>query len=543
MPGDVKILYGGGDVFSGICPTPFLYFDKEYIEYGSNWGSRYSLSIDGEITGRIGPNSFYDLENKKNKLISNFKKDNLQIRIVEDSSQVFMSDICSIESISFDQSKYYGLLPFSIKASCYDSGTFGENYGVLDPQDSWDYSEGEDGTVTLRHSISAAGFNSSTSGSGSAIANAKKWAATKTGINKKIDSLKIKNLSASEFVLDSFSEQVDRFNGRYSIEEVYRGDLLSSNSTGGGILRYTADISKNIDDGITKVVIDGSAIGKKNVGEPDMSLLRAKVNSENFFQVAADYASKSTGSTKLNSTPYSRSISENKDNSEITFSLSYDDNPVPPGQAKCIYKVDLSENLIKNIVDVKLDAEIICDRGDASIRWIAVKDYYENKFNGYDLALKEYQRAGYTKNFNSTPKSESINYDEFNSKITYSASWSDRYMPYADILISISEQIDITPSMKVYTVQPSLYLNGNHNVQDFGCANRSSVSISINATAKPDKTIAQLKTCVFAELSRLRGIYVKTTNLVIDQKSETVNEKYKRMSVSYSYSFDGTIVS
>jgi hypothetical protein len=539
MQGNVKILYGGKDVFAGICPTPFLYFDKEYIEYGSNWGSKYNFSIEGQITGKLGPNSFYDLENKKNELILSFKKDNLPIKVTEDSSEIFLSDICSIDSISFDQSKYYALLPFSIKASCYDSGTFGENYGVLEPQDSWDYSESEDGTVSLTHSVSAAGFNSS---GVSAIANVKKWAATKTGIGKKIDSLKIKNLSATDFVLESFSEQVDRFNGKYTIEEVYRGDLLSSNNAGGGILRYSADISKNIDDGITKVVIDGSAAGKKNIGEADMALLRAKINAEDFFQYAADYASKSTGSNKLNSEPFSRAITENKDNSEITFSLTYDDNPVPPGQAKCVYKVDLSENLIKNIVDVKIDAEILCDRGDASIRWIAVKNYYETKFNGYDLALKEYKRAGYTKNFNSTPRTESINYDEFNGKIAYSASWSDRYMPFSDILTSITEQVEVTPSLKTYTIQPSLYSNAVHNVQDFGCSSRSSVSISISATAKPDKTMEQLKNCAFAELSRLRNIYVKTTNMIVDQKTETVNEKYKKISISYSYSFDGTIV-
>ena len=539
MQGNVKILYGGNDVFAGICPTPFLYFDKEYIEYGSNWGSKYNFSIEGQITGKLGPDSFYDLEKKKNELILNFKKDNLPIKVTEDSSQIFLSDICSIDSISFDQSKYYALLPFSIKASCYDSGTFGENYGVLEPQDSWDYSESEDGIVSLRHSVSAAGFNSSGI---SAIANVKKWAATKTGISKKIDSLKIKNLSSDDFILESFSEQVDRFNGRYSIEEVYRGDLLGSNSAGAGILRYTADISKNIDDGITKVTIDGSAVGKKNIGEADMALLRAKINAEDFFQYAADYATKSTNTSKLNSTPVSRTVTENKDNSEISFSISYDDNPIAPGQAKCVYKVDLSENLIKNIVDIKIDAEILCDRGDASIRWTAVKNYYETRFNGYDLALKEYNRGGYTKSFNSTPRTESVNYDEFNSKITYSASWTDRYMPYPDILTSISEQVEITPSLKIYTVQPSLYTDAIHNVQDFGCASRSSVSISISATAKPDKTMDQLKLCVFAELSRLRGLYVKSTNMIVDQKNETVNEKYKKMSISYSYSFDGTIV-
>jgi len=172
MQGQVKILYGGLDVFSGICPTPFMYFDKNYIDNSSVWGSKYDIKFEGQITGRIGPNSIYDLESKKNKLISGFRDDNLQLRVLEDGVNIFSSDICQIDSVSFGESKYYGLLPFNISASCYDSGSFGANYGVIDPQDSWDYSESEDGTLSLRHSVSAAGFNSS---GVSAISNAKKW--------------------------------------------------------------------------------------------------------------------------------------------------------------------------------------------------------------------------------------------------------------------------------------------------------------------------------------------------------------------------------
>ena len=539
MKGDVKILYGGSDVFSAICPAPFMYFDKEYLENGNPWGSRYNLKLEGQIVGGLGPSSFDDIEIKKNKIISSFSRDNLNLRINEDGVNVFSSDICQIDSVSFDESRYYALLPFSITASCYDSGSFGDNYGVTNPVDSWDYSESEDSIVSLRHSISADGFNSSGI---SSIANVKKWANSKTGISNKISSLKIKNIAASDFMLESFSEQVDRFNGKYSIEEVYRADLLSSNNSGAGILRYTFDIGKNIEDGITTVSVDGSVIGKTNVGLANMSLLRTKLNAEGFFQLASDYAKKSTGSIKLNSTPVSRNVTENINNSEISFSIKYDDNPVAPGQAKCIYKVELSENLIKNIVDIKLDAEILCDRGDQSVRWGAVTDYYSTKFNGYDLASKEYKRAGYTKNFSDTPKTESIGFDEFNSKISYSASWSDRYMPYPDILTSISERVEITPSMKVYTVQPSLKFNGSHNVQDFGCASRSSVSISVDASCRPDKTMAQLRACVEAEMSRLKAIYIKSTNLFLDQKNEMVNDNLRKMSLSYTYSFDGQII-
>lgn len=539
MQGQVKILYGDKDVFSGICPTPFLYFDKEYIDNSTVWGSRYNIKLEGQITGKLGPNSLYDLDNKKNKIISGFKDDNLRIRIVEDGVDVFGSDICQIESVSFDQSKYYALLPFSISASCYDSGSFGQNYGVVEPQDSWDYSESEDGILSLKHSVSAAGFNSSGQ---SAIANAKKWVVGKTGVSNRISSLKFSAVETADFVLESFSEQVDRFNGRYSIEESYRADLLKSNNYGAGILRYTIDVSKNIDEGITDVSIDGSVVGKSNIGLADMALLRAKLNAEDFFQIAADSASKSTGASKLNSQPYSRSVTENQNASEISFSINYDDNPIPPGEAKCVYKVDFSEDLIKNITDIKIDAEILCDRGDASIRWTAVKDYYENRFDGYDIALKEYLLAGYTKSFSSTPKTESINFDEFNNRIAYSANWSDKYMPYSDILISISEKVTITPSLKIYTIQPSYITNAAHNVQDFGCASRASVSISIDATCKPNKTILELRNCVEAELNRLRTIYVGNTNLFLDEKNETVNEKMRKMSLSYTYSFDGDIV-
>jgi hypothetical protein len=539
MQGQVKILYGNSDIFAGICPTPFVYFDKEYIETSSNWGSKYNLKIEGQITGRLGPESFYDLESKKNKLISGFKNDNLQINIEEDNIDIFTSDICQIDSISFDQSKYYALLPFTISVSCCDKDSFGQNYGVTNPQDSWEYSENEDGTLSLRHSVSADGFNVSGL---SAIANAKSWAASKTGINNRIQSLKFNNIQGSDFILESFSEQVDRFNGKYSIEEVYKADLLKSNSAGNGILRYTVDVTKNIDQGISDVSIDGNVVGKTNVGAADMSLLRQKMNAENFFQIAADAAFKSTQTNKLNSTPYSRSVTENPNASEISFSIRYDDDPIAPGQAKCIYKVDLSENLIKKIVDIRIDAEILCERGDASIRWNAVKNYYSNSFDGYSLALAEYTRAGYSKSFSSTPKSESINFDEFNNRISYSASWSDKYMPYPDILTSISEKVNINPSLKVYTIQPSLYSNGAHNVQDFGCATRTSVSISIDATCRPDKSISQLRSCVLAELARLRSIYVNSTNLFIDEKTENINENLRKMSISYSYSFDGAIV-
>jgi hypothetical protein len=538
MNGDVKVLYNGVNVFSGICPSPFLFFEKEYIEYGSSWGSKYNFTIEGQITGRLGPQSYFDIEDKKNRLISGFLQDNLPLSIIEDGVNIFNSDICSVQSISFDESKYYALLPFSITASCYDSGSFADNYGVLNPTDSWDFSEEKDGTVSVTHSVSAAGFNSS---GVKAINNAKKWVNSRTGVSNKVETFKIKNISGSCFVLDSISERIDRFNGSYSIEEKYKADLFSG-MCGPGILRYSIDVSKNFEDGITQVNIDGSAIGKNQVGLPDLADLRNRVLSYNFFSDASEAADKTTGSKSLNAVPFSRKITENENASEVSFSFSYDDNPIPPGVAKCVYKATFSEDLIKNIIDVKLDAKITCDRGDISVRWDAVNDYYKKVFNPYSLAVANYTKAGYSKGFSDLPVSENINFDKFNAVISYSASWSDRYLPCSQTLVAISETVSITPSLYIYTAQPSLQQNGVYNIQNIGSATRTSVSISIDATARPDKTLADLKSCVYAELERLKSIYVKNVNLFTDEKTETVDKNYKKISLNYTYSFDGDVI-
>ena len=527
-----EILYGG-KTFSGISPAPFVYFDTENINYGgTDWGKKYKVKLDGQITGKCRDGTFYELEKKKQKLILNFKDDHKNLEIFENGSSLFC-EVCQVESISFEESRYVGILPFSVSLSCYNSGSFGGHYGVINPVDSWDFSESEDSILTIKHDISANSAGSSD------ISAAKKWAQGRTGIAQKIKSLKFDNFSGS-FMLDSFSEQINRFDGKYSIQETYRGDLSESGSNAAGILRYTFDSNTNIEDGLTSLSIEGSIAGKMTTGIGDMLGLRGRFNGIDFLDLAQVYHSNGGGTAIFNDMPLSRKVSENINNSELTFSMTYDNHPMPSG--RCEYTVELSENLIKNIIDVNLNAEILCSRGDQSVRWGVVTDYY-NKFDGYSLAVEAYAAEGYSKGFYKIPRTESITFDEFNSKINYKASWTDKYLPYPDILISISETVEITPSINIHAVQPSLYAKGNHNVQSFQCASRTSVSIQVSAASRPDKTSTEAMGCVEAELERLKSIYVGGPNLYIDNMSRTVNEETRHVSIAASYSFDGQIIS
>lgn len=554
-----QVLYDGKDVFSGICPVPFVFFEKEYIENSvavSGVASRFNITIEGQITGRpASAIARTDLENKKENLIKNFSEDFKTLTIKEASNEQTINN-CIIDSIDFEQSKYYGILPFSISISAYDSGSFFSGARIINPKDSWNFSEESDGTLTLKHSVSADGLSlMSGSSLDLAIKNAKNWVTGRLGISKKIQPLRIKNIDVSGFVLDSISESIDRFAGKYSVEENYKADLIG---TGYGILRYAVDLSSDLENGTTSVTVDGSVFGKPassglsgSIGRGDISLLRSRATSfltGRAFSVANDaYSAFKTGynpSGALNGLPFSQNFTESPSNSEISFSVVFDDNPIPPGVARCVYSVDLSEDRIRNIVDIKLNAEIDCERGDKLIRWNAVSGYYYNtgKFDPFSLAMQEYNREGYTRPVSSNPKTESISINQFDAKISYSANWSNRCMPYPDTLSAISEKVEFKPSVNVYAVQPSLFNEGEHNIQSFSNAKRSSVSISIDATALPNKTTGDARNCVNQELVRIRNNYIGNKEFLTDEFVESYNASLKTYSLSASYSFEGPIV-
>lgn len=532
MKGIVKIKYDGVDVFSDI-PSPFLYFDKEYIKYGSDWGSRYKITIEGNILAKPGRLSFDLLEARKDQLIASFLKDCAPLEIYQDDIKIFEFDVCFIESIDFQESKYHAILPFSISITCYDSNEFGANYGILEPSDSWDYKEGEDGIITLTHSISAKGFSSDVN---SAIRNAKNWVSSRTGLSNKIDSLNISNIDSSNYCLKSFSEEIDRTSGSYSVNEEYAVDSLSE-SGGFGILRYATEVEKNFESGITTVTISGSVSGRRQIGENSLADLKSFIANYDFFSKAADAASSLTN--KLNQTPFSSSIDERIEFNEISFSFSYDDNEF---EVKCVSNVDVSENLIKNTVEVSLSSEISCERGDQSVRWNKVKEYYDNKFFPDSVAKKGCIDAGYSafseKIIFSNSRSENVSFNEREAIISYSSTWNTKLFPCPDLVNSVSERVEYTPSIKILTAQPSIYVSNEHNVQDFSTYTRASVSISVSCSVKKNKNINSALSCLKSEMNRLRGIYVIGGEIIIDEYSEDVNENTRSVSISASYSFN-----
>ena len=512
IPRKVKILYDGSDPFnSDETPTPFLSFDKEFIKYGyDEWGQKYNINLKGQLVGELGPTAMQSLEDLRDDILTSFRKDYKRISVLEDGVEVFGAENCCVESIDFDSSRYYGLMDYTINISAYD---FRNNIvggkGIIDPEESWDFSENEDGVISISHSISAAG----TPIDGKAgFEIARDWVRSKDSLPPSLMStIRVKQIDAQSLLLDSMSEQVNRFQGTYSIVRNYLVDAFHGSSVAGkGILRYTVDGSKDFssEDQLVTVTIQGSVVGKSDTNPVDMGDLRDRMESLNFADLASEVAVMVDPDCSINRAPVSASISENPNDSEITFSYKFNDDENELDEAICDYSVNVSDNLIKNIIDLTINASIISNKGDKSKRWQLVLDYYNSKFNALSLAQAEYRKFGYSRNLNSIPVSETITFDEFNYKIDYTASWSDKYLPCPNVLSSITETVNFSPSIRVHVPKPSLLVNGEHNVQFFGCASRGTFSTEIQGVGKSDSTIDAVRSCVMGELSRIKSKYL-----------------------------------
>jgi hypothetical protein len=188
MTGITKISYNGFDFQNQ--PTPFITKDESFIKYGENFGSVQTFNLNGEITGK----DFDALRSFQKEIITGFAKDFGVFKIqdarenfvvgsnilLENSSKMLSEDLddllleqeagstifkdilsktgVKINSVNFPSNTYKKRLNYNISLTCYPSDYFNENYGVVDPQDQWSFSQSNDDILSATHTISAKGF-------------------------------------------------------------------------------------------------------------------------------------------------------------------------------------------------------------------------------------------------------------------------------------------------------------------------------------------------------------------------------------------------
>ncbi len=531
------IQYNGINPFSGLAPTPLLSRSVSMIKFGNRWGQKHEITLKGQLTGICL--QYADYVNRQQQLLSGFSRDLQSLNVYDGASFVTGYDFVKINSINFDANKYaQGFIPFDISITAYPSGYFSGQYGVLNPVNSFDFSEDNEGVVKIAHKVSAQGFATNSSGPSNATDNAKAWVNSQTGWSSQVLPAFVSGVSG-DVCLQTIHEDYDRLNGKYSIDESYIADAFGT--VNGGLLRYTTDFSSGIENGICSMSVKGSIKGCKY---QDLSSLRARYAAFDSFSEAVNRFQPITDRTDLNSYPLSKSISEDSTGRVITFEYVYSDDLKPI--ISIVIEIGFDYDYENDVISANIKATVSSRKFYDSTKWDDVKGVADAVdllsllnpvYDDYVAAVAPHLA---TFPLNTLPNSYSRTDNEFATIITLTASYSNAVVPPLG-LDTYSSHISITPALHKFAAQPvldgeTLVAADKYYVFDMGFKSRARAQVEVQGAGVDPLPI--LKTAAY----NLMIDYFPGTDKIMEAQNNSVsNAPYgKKGSASANYSCEQT---
>lgn len=402
---DVIITYNGNRIpASGTGPTPYISLNDDVLTFGDRWGLGTRISLNGLITGC----AYGNLYSGQTGLVGLFANSYKTLQVLESAddqnsySPVYSFSGCSVDNISFTEAPYLNVVSYTVELTSYPSGLtgyFSGNYGVLDPKDEINISEGEDGFGTISRTVSARGFV--TNSIDTAINNAKNYVANRTGITSILEVSQIsgfQNSGSFTPVLVQIAENLDRLSLTYSVEQTYRFKMISGDSdaknnysfnnyylttystslsSGAGDDFVSASIQGEIKAGITGATGDALVLELINQlsGLSPYSIISGKYGSPNSFAFCKD--------------PIDFSITQDLKARKINFNATYDNLDLyGTTNNKYVYSGCYLDATISHAIDELTKTSIIQVRGDIKARG-STSNRYNNTLEYLGVLMQE----------------------------------------------------------------------------------------------------------------------------------------------------------
>lgn len=532
---DVEIKYNNKRVpISGTGPTPYLSLSKEVLNYGDRWGLVDKITLAGLITGSnfdalyFAQTGLVDIFSSSFKTLEIFEGPDGAIGYVGNLgnggntsnaySQAFSFTGCSIESINFDNAGYNKVVGYSVEMLSYPSGFFSGAFRILDPKDEIRISENNDGFGTITHSVAAKGFVYTSPDV--AITHLKNYVSSRTGINNILTVpivSGIENSGSFTPVLVNVSENLDRLNLDYSVEETYRfkmysGDTEAQNNYSFNnyyLTSYSTDLSSGAGEDFVTANIRGEI--KAGItgatGENLISGLVSQLNALNPYQIISGKYGSPNG-FKFCTDPIQFGIEEDLKSRSIKFNASYDNLEFySSSNDKYVYSGCYLDASVNHVIDNLTSIDRIQIRGDIKCRG-SVKHRYDSSLlylgqlmtagssasfpRLYDFAndyYNSYYSAGSKFALNTTPLSLVVNANPFLGTISIDASFDNRDR-FSDLSAS-DYYIEYTPCNTVFTNASSCNVSKKHLAVDMNVKKREKVSVNLTLSG-PSSTESNL---------------------------------------------------
>lgn len=521
MPDRVYIKYNGVDAFYPQA-TPFISLDEQGIYVGELWGRAESMTLQGQLTGC----TYNALVQAQTDLLNRFNTPFQTLEVYQQTGDVslkaFQKDLVEITSIQFDESRWVGVLPYSVSMTCYPSGLFSGAYGILNPSDTWSFTEQQNASLEISHSISCQPFNTS-NGPSNALDNARNWAFGRTGTTSLISPILISGVSPANFCLLTQQETIDRFNGTYSLIENYTNDLAR---TGYGVIRYTTDITSG-NNGIT-VSLNGTAQGCGR----NITGLRYALSNLDKTAIAANAYRGVFNRTDLNPIPLAQTFNEDPYTTKIDFSCQFDNSNLPPEWFDYTVSCSMATN---GVISASIQGTVFA-RGGGTLSKLGRAKAYASGINLYNLVAPFYSSFDSATAYaplNPVAAQSSQTNNETAGTVDLSASF-DNSVITSQILDRFDATINITPAIAQVDSQPILDGLGQYSVVSLNYAKRAVVSINGNAIVNHSAAASAGDAAVRQKAYQLFQQYGSMYKATLDQNVVTFSRTDNRV-ISFSF--------
>jgi hypothetical protein len=429
-----------------------------------------------------------------------------------------------VRSINFNESNYAGLVDYTIELnSTRVSGS------VIDPTNEFQFTENENKTISLSHSISAKGINTNLNPNKSnALNNAIFFVRANTGLAN-VPSMKFISGNMNKFYLQNFSESIDRLNAIYSVQETYTNNYLDDSLSGN--LTYSVDINSGSESNFLEINIKGQYKGPKNGNIND---LRSTLNVTGLVTGAYN--------GYYNPIPLQYNITENTGENSINFDYSFDNINLPNPYYK--YDSNISRDELEQVYNIQVRGDIIA-RGNRNYRYFLSTGNIVN-LTGQFISIASGILTGF-KDFNSDSTicnlrllSLSIDQNPNDGTISASASYDDKFMPTGDA-VDASYNISVEAPRWYMNNQATCNIKGFHIINDFDITTLPKISANTSLKYK-DITGINNENILRSQIKNITKNIIPTNynfNTKL-QDSESYTKKYNSINsiTEISYNLD-----
>ena len=414
--------------------------NPEPILAESNVGVYHSGVLDYVINnvrliGALTGSSIHDIYHQKVELISGLSSGYAQLTVGNTGYSY-----ANPNSISFADSSQSRYLPYDIAFTAYENKSFTNFFGIINPSDTWEFSEQEGRIVNAIHSVSAQGVKID---GNDPLINARNF--VNNNLNGYNNDISFSWTGVSGFLIGK-NEEVNRVNNTYSATENYLFSTSHTPINNSGIISANSQIAYDKENGVSIRVNGKIQGGLTGYGYPLVTTGMLSTSTARLIATNALHRSKSSYEEEIYKTisrsPSSYNYTINEESNVIDFSFEFKKALSQNGDPYVLNTYSVSVNASKDdgIVSATIDGlfqyngafDIFSTTGDPkdTVRWGRVYSGFES-FDPYPIVLDYYTGFSLVNIYDSgdlysTPVSFSINKDPFNSQISYNYTYDNR---------------------------------------------------------------------------------------------------------------------